>query len=157
VSESCERAGLEYLERYPEELPALSSEAAIAVFRIVQEGLANVLKHAKATSVLVSLELAPPWLVVRLEDDGIGIPVERLRALQSHGLAAMRQRARALGGQWAVLRLPAGGTRIEVRLPLERVLAPEAAPQERAGGGAGVQQSAPAAAAASPLSNSGRR
>jgi hypothetical protein len=44
-----------------------------------------------------------------------------------------------------------------VRLPLERVLAPEAATQERAGSGTGVQQSAPAAAAASPLSNSGRR
>jgi signal transduction histidine kinase len=157
VSESCERAGLKYLERYPEELPALTSQAAIAVFRIVQEGLANVLKHAKATSVLVSLELAPPWLLVRLEDDGIGIPVERLRALQSHGLAAMRQRARALGGLWEVLRLPAGGTRIEVRLPLERVLAPEAETHEAAGSGAGAQQSAPAAAAASRLSNSGRR
>ncbi len=157
VSESCERAGLKYLERYPEELPALTSQAAIAVFRIVQEGLANVLKHAKATSVLVSLELAPPWLLVRLEDDGIGIPVERLRALQSHGLAAMRQRARALGGQWAVQRLDMGGTRIEVRLPLERVLATEVATQEAPAGGARVQQSAAAAAAASPLSNSGRR
>lgn len=154
VSESCERAGLKYLERYPEELPALTSQAAIAVFRIVQEGLANVLKHAKATSVLVSLELAPPWLLVRLEDDGIGIPVERLRALRSHGLAAMRQRARALGGQWVVLRLPAGGTRIEVRLPLERVLATEVATQEAPASGARVQ---PAAAAANPLSNSGNR
>jgi signal transduction histidine kinase len=157
VSETCERAGLKYLERYPEELPELSSQAAIAVFRIVQEGLANVLKHARATSVLVSLELTPHWLQVRLEDDGIGIPLERLRALRAHGLAAMRQRARALGGQWAVLRPPAGGTRIEVRLPLEQVLATEVATQEAPAGGARVQESPPAAAATNPLSNSGRR
>ena len=142
VSESCERAGLTYLERYPEELPALSPQAAIAVFRIVQEGLANVLKHARARSVTVSLELSATWLQVRVEDDGIGIPLERLRALRAHGLAAMRQRARALGGHWTVLRPSTGGTRIEVRLPLERVRA---------------QEPPPAADAASPLSNSGRR
>jgi signal transduction histidine kinase len=155
VSESCERAGLKYVERYPEELPELNSEAAIAVFRIVQEGLANVLKHARATRVLVSVELAPPWLEVRLEDDGVGIPLERLRALRAHGLAAMRQRARALGGQCAVLRLPMAGTGIEVRLPLERVLATEVATAPASG--ARGQESALAADAASPLSNSGRR
>ncbi|MDE2136172.1 MAG: CHASE3 domain-containing protein [Gammaproteobacteria bacterium] len=157
VSESCERAGLKYLERYPEELPALNSQAAIAVFRIVQEGLANVLKHARARSVTVSLELSAAWLAVRVDDDGIGIPLERLRALRAHGLAAMRQRARALGGQWTVLRAPAGGTRIEVRLPLERVLAAAAATHAAPAGGARVQEAPPAAAAASPLSNSGRR
>jgi signal transduction histidine kinase len=122
VSESCERAGLRHVERYPQQELKLTSQASIAVFRIVQEALANVLKHARATTVEISIEIAPPWLLVRVQDDGVGMPLERLRALRAHGLAAMRHRARGLGGQWEVQRPPGGGTRIEVRLPLERVL-----------------------------------
>jgi len=97
------------------------------VFRIVQEALTNILKHAHARTVEVALEVQPPWLLVRVRDDGVGVLPERLRALRSHGLAAMRQRARGLGGQWHAHRPIAGGTEIEVRLPLERVLAQEAA------------------------------
>jgi signal transduction histidine kinase len=131
VSESCERAGLEHVERYPQQELTLTSQAAIAVFRIVQEALANVLKHARATAIEVSLEIAPPWLLVRVQDDGVGIPPERLRALRAHGLAAMRHRARGLGGHWQVDLPAAGGTRIEVRLPLERVLAEGSAAHRR--------------------------
>ncbi|HYM44235.1 MAG TPA: CHASE3 domain-containing protein [Steroidobacteraceae bacterium] len=122
VAEACERAGLRHIERYPQQQMELTAQASIAVFRIVQEALANVLKHARAGSVEVSLEIAPPWLLVRVQDDGVGVPPKRLRALQAHGLAAMRHRARALGGQWEIQTPRAGGTRVEVRLPLERVL-----------------------------------
>ncbi|HLJ37640.1 MAG TPA: CHASE3 domain-containing protein [Steroidobacteraceae bacterium] len=122
VSEACERAGLRHIERYPQQELKLTAQASIAVFRIVQEALANVLKHARAGTVEVSLEVAPPWLLVRVQDDGVGIPPKRLRALQAHGLAAMRHRARALGGLLDIQTPRAGGTRIEVRLPLERVL-----------------------------------
>ncbi|HUL46841.1 MAG TPA: CHASE3 domain-containing protein [Steroidobacteraceae bacterium] len=126
VAEACERAGLRHLERYPEEELPLTPQASIAVFRIVQEALANVLKHARATAVEVMVELVEPWLLVRVRDDGVGVPPERLLALQAHGLAAMRQRARGLGGHWRVQRPASGGTEIEVRLPLARVLAREA-------------------------------
>ena len=122
VAEACERAGLRHIERYPQQQMELTAQASIAVFRIVQEALANVLKHARAGSVEVSLEIAPPWLLVRVQDDGVGVPPKRLRALQAHGLAAMRHRARALGGLWEIQTPRAGGTRVEVRLPLERVL-----------------------------------
>lgn len=126
VAESCGRAGLRHLEYYPgEELP-LTPQASIAVFRIVQEALANVLKHARATAVEVSVEIDEPWLLVRVRDDGIGVPPERLLALRAHGLAAMRQRARGLGGHWHVRRPASGGTEIEVRLPLARALAQDA-------------------------------
>jgi signal transduction histidine kinase len=122
VADACERAGLAHSERYPEEELPLTPEASIAVFRIVQEALANVLKHARATAVEVVLEVVEPWLVVRVSDDGVGVPPERLLALRSHGLAAMRQRARGFGGYWHVQGPAGGGTRIEVRLPLARVL-----------------------------------
>jgi len=127
VAESCERGALKYRERYPQEELPLSPQASIAVFRIVQEALANVLKHARATSVEVTVEVAEPYLLVRVRDDGIGVPPERLLVLRSHGLAAMRQRARGLGGYWHMQRPAAGGTQIEVRLPLARVLAGEGA------------------------------
>jgi signal transduction histidine kinase len=125
VSECCSRAGLRAIEHYPVQEVELTPQAAIAVFRIVQEALTNVLKHAHARSVEVAVEVAAPWLLVRVRDDGLGLPPERLRALRSHGLIAMRQRARALGGQWQVMSVPGGGTQIEVRLPLERVRAPD--------------------------------
>jgi signal transduction histidine kinase len=130
VAETCERAGLKCLERYPEEELSLTPEASIAVFRIVQEALANILKHARATVVEVTVEVAEPWLLVRVSDDGVGVPPARLLALGAHGLAAMRLRARALGGHWHVQRPAAGGTQIEVHLPLVGVLAHEKEEEE---------------------------
>jgi signal transduction histidine kinase len=78
--------------------------------------------------VHISIETRSPWLLLHSRDDGVGMPFERLRALGSHGLAAMRQRAAGLGGQWQMRKPSAGGTEIEVRLPLERVLAGGAQP-----------------------------
>ena len=128
VADYCGRAGLKSIERYPADELQLTPQASIAVFRIVQEALTNVVKHSRAHSVEIAIEVAPPWLVVRVSDDGVGLPLERLRALRSHGLAAMRQRARGLGGQLQVLRPEQGGAVIEVRVPLERALAQVAPP-----------------------------
>jgi len=125
VAENCGRAGLKSVERYPREALLVTPQASIAVFRIVQEALTNVLKHARAASVEISIAVQSPWLVVRVRDDGIGLPPDRLRAFRSHGLAAMRQRAHGLGGRWQLHRPADGGTEIEVRLPLERVLVEE--------------------------------
>jgi signal transduction histidine kinase len=122
VADTCRRAGLKCIERYPQEELQLSPEASITVFRIVQEALTNIVKHARARTIEVSIEQRPPWLVLLIRDDGVGLPLERLRALRAHGLAAMRQRAAGLGGLWQVRRPAAGGTEIEVRLPLERVI-----------------------------------
>jgi signal transduction histidine kinase len=122
VSDSCGRAGLNCIERYPEEELTLTPEAAIAVFRIVQESLTNILKHAQAKNVEVSIELREDWLVLTVRDDGVGLPLDRRRALRSHGLASMRHRAGGFGGQWRITRRPDRGTEVEVRLPLERVM-----------------------------------
>jgi signal transduction histidine kinase len=135
VMECCTRGGLAAAEHYPEADLQLTPPAAIAVFRIVQEALTNVLKHAQARNVEVSLELQPPWLLVSVRDDGTGLPPQRLVTLRSHGLAAMRQRARALGGQWQVRSPATGGTAIEVRLPLSRVLAEDPPGPASAAGG----------------------
>jgi signal transduction histidine kinase len=125
VADSCGRAGLRCIERYPNEELRLTPESSITVFRIVQEALTNIVKHARAQRVEVTVEPRSPWLILRIRDDGVGLPLERLRALRSHGLAAMRQRAAGLGGQWQLRRPTSGGTEVEVRLPLERVLLEE--------------------------------
>jgi signal transduction histidine kinase len=122
VADSCGRAGFRCIERYPEEELHLTPESSITVYRIVQEALTNIVKHARAQRVEVTVEPSASWLILRIRDDGVGLPLERLRALHSHGLAAMRQRAAGLGGQWQVRRPATGGTEVEVRLPLERVL-----------------------------------
>jgi signal transduction histidine kinase len=126
VSDSCGRAGLNCVERYPSEELNLIPEASIAIFRIVQESLMNILKHASARNVEVSVDIIGEWLVIRVGDDGIGLPADRRRTVRSHGLAAMRHRAIGLGGEWRIVRAE-GGTEIEVRLPLAGILVPKAA------------------------------
>jgi signal transduction histidine kinase len=122
VADSCGRAGMRCLEHYPQEDLPLSPEAAITVFRIVQEALNNILRHARARTVEITVETRDAWLLVHIRDDGVGLAPERLQALGSHGLAAMRHRARGLGGHWQMRQRPEGGTEIEVRLPLERIV-----------------------------------
>jgi len=135
VADSCGRAGTRYLEHYPQADLPLSPEASITVFRIVQEALNNILRHARARMVEIIVETRETWLLVHMRADGVGLAPERLQTLGSHGLAAMRHRALGLGGHWRMLERPEGGTQIEVRLPLERVLAAE----PRAGSSAAAQ------------------
>jgi len=122
VADACRRASLRCIEHYPQEELQLTPEASITVFRIVQEALTNIVKHASARTIEIWIEPRAPWLLLRIRDDGVGFPLERLRALRAHGLAAMRQRAAGLGGEWQVRRPLSGGTEIEVRLPLDRVM-----------------------------------
>ena len=123
VADTCGRAGLRFIERYPPTELQLTPEASIAIFRIVQEALTNILKHARAQTVEIAIEQHAAWLILSVRDDGVGLPPERLRTPRSHGLAAMRHRASGLGGRWQATRPGGRGTEIEVRLPLERVLA----------------------------------
>jgi signal transduction histidine kinase len=128
VSDSCGRAGVECIEDYPEEEPQLTPQAAIAVFRIVQEALTNIVKHAHAQTVEISIEQHANALVIRIADDGVGMPRGVPQALRAHGLSAMRHRVIGLGGQWQMRTPSAGGTEIEVWLPLAQVLATVTAP-----------------------------
>jgi PAS domain S-box-containing protein len=95
-------------------------EWATPLFRIVQEGLMNVAKHAGARHAAVRLSSTAEQLVVRIEDDGIGIGVAGApgEASSGLGLVTTRERVAALGGTFGVGAREGGGTRLEVRLPL---------------------------------------
>jgi two-component system sensor histidine kinase UhpB len=95
----------------------LDREQATAVFRICQEALTNVARHAGATAVLVELEERDG--IVRLEvcDNGRGVPEEKLSHPKSFGLLGMRERAGLLGGDLVIQPGLKGGTTIALRLP----------------------------------------
>src|SRR5690349_13151602 len=110
------RAGLEVhtiVHGDPRPLPTGLDRAA---FRIIQESLTNVVRHAKATAATVRIQYGEESLVLQVDDDGeslTGPPHE------GNGISGMRERATALGGTLTVSRTPAGGLRVVAHLPLE--------------------------------------
>jgi len=89
-----------------------------AAFRILQEALANVWKHAQTAHVDVVLERHPDGLVLEVRDQGVGfLPPPQGVAGRGLGLTSMRERARLLGGMCTIESEPGEGTRVRVRLP----------------------------------------
>ena len=122
VDESLRRAGIACEEQYPEPMPELSADARIAVYRVVQECLMNITKHAKAKSVLLRITANERELSIVIRDDGVGIDESRIETPQSHGLLGMRHRIESLDGQLEVRSLgPGVGTECRFTIPLERI------------------------------------
>ena len=111
----------------PDETIPLSPDAAITVFRIVQEALTNVAKHARATRVKVNLALQQDGLLVTVTDNGQGIqPVRGKNGTHGFGVLGMSERAAALGGELTVQPAKRRGTQVSLRIPLP-AQAPDAA------------------------------
>jgi signal transduction histidine kinase len=117
VDETCKRGNLRCTCHFPAEEPLVASRTAIALFRVVQEALTNVHKHAHATRVDVTLEVAADHLLLAIVDDGLGIGADELNKSQSHGLAGMKHRIVALGGTLTVGRSPEGGAEVRAVVP----------------------------------------
>jgi signal transduction histidine kinase len=125
TQETCSRAGLRYVELHPEEEPPLADDAAIMIFRLVQESLTNIVKHAQATDVRVEIVSGLTELTVSIADNGLGIDSDRRDAVGSQGLATMRHRVRSFGGTLDIETPPEGGTRVRARLPLSTIMRPQ--------------------------------
>jgi signal transduction histidine kinase len=95
-----------------------SDAVASAVFRMLQEALNNIAKHASATRIRVVLQIEPDLLSLDVGDDGRGITTDELRGAHSLGLLGLRERALALGGTVAIERNASSGTTVALRLPL---------------------------------------
>jgi signal transduction histidine kinase len=119
VEEACAQAGVEPHLDVDHGLGRLAPELEIACFRLVQEGVNNAVKHARASHVDVAMERAAPGIHMTVSDDGVGIADVDAALRFSHGLAGMVHRVRALGGVLEV-RSPSGkGTRLEISIPIE--------------------------------------
>ncbi|HUL70073.1 MAG TPA: histidine kinase [Gemmatimonadales bacterium] len=123
VTEFGERTGLQVTFVAAEDLPELSEEAELALFRALQEGLSNVLKHAGAKSVAVGIGFEDDGIILRLSDDGRGLgrgfDLARLEREGHLGLAGMRERVQALGGWLEIGGRPAGGTGLRIWIPAQ--------------------------------------
>lgn len=97
-------------------LPPLEATQSIALYRIVQEALANCSRHAGASRVVISMHCDEHYVTLVVNDDGRGGAAPRGGAI---GLLSIAQRAHAIGAEFSLDSPPGGGTRVVVRLPLE--------------------------------------
>jgi two-component system sensor histidine kinase UhpB len=111
-----ERTGVALQVNCPE-LPSLRGDISIAAFRIFQEALTNITRHAQATEVKVDLVEEATTLRMRIADNGKGISPAELEAPNSLGLLGMRERAELLGGEVTIAANGERGTVVTVHLP----------------------------------------
>ncbi|HEX7832654.1 MAG TPA: sensor histidine kinase [Thermoanaerobaculia bacterium] len=119
VAALCHRANLHCRVRIADELGALEDRVSVALYRIIQESLTNIARHADASNVCVTASIDGDRVIAEIVDDGRGIAPHAAGATTSLGLLGMRERALAFGGSVTVTPVPSGGTRVSVSLPLE--------------------------------------
>jgi signal transduction histidine kinase len=118
VRSFAEQSVLEIAFTAPDELPHISSEGSLALYRAVQEALANVVRHANATRVEVTLRVAGDALTVNVQDNGRGLAAHATAERSGLGLAGMRERLAALHGSLTLTSLDDGGASLTLQLPL---------------------------------------
>lgn len=120
VEETCRAAGIESRLMVSERLERLPADLEIALYRLVQESVNNIVKHAQAKALDLTLERTDDGLQLSIADDGVGIADLEYAKRLSHGLAGMMHRVRSVGGSFDVRSQPGKGTRIDVFVPLAR-------------------------------------
>jgi signal transduction histidine kinase len=89
-----------------------------AVFRVFQESLTNVARHAQASQVIATISREGVYLVLQIQDNGLGLGAEATQAGRSLGLLGMRERIEAVLGQFEITGAPGKGTMVLIRVPL---------------------------------------
>ena len=126
TSEWGERTGIKVTLCVDARLGRLPEAIELSIFRIVQEGLNNVWRHAKASSVQIEVQhTSPRTLMVTIEDDGMGftesVDMANLSKSGHFGLLGISERVALLGGRMRLQRQPAGGSLLQVEIPHPRV------------------------------------
>jgi PAS domain S-box-containing protein len=120
VGDFQKRSGISCSLTLTGEDPPVGRDQATALFRIFQEILTNVARHAQAAKIWVHLEEEHDAIVLEVEDDGVGISQAQLKQHRSLGLLGMRERALAFGGTVEIAGAPGQGTIVTVRMPLSK-------------------------------------
>jgi PAS domain S-box-containing protein len=115
-----ERTGITCEVSVPAELAPLEPEQATGMFRIFQELLTNVARHAQATRIVVRLSRTAEFVTLKVTDNGCGIRAEELNDPQSLGLLGITERASLLGGEFRIRGAPGGGTTATLKVPAKR-------------------------------------
>jgi two-component system sensor histidine kinase UhpB len=98
------------------DLPKLGDDEEVVLYRVAQEALTNVARHARATRVTIELGLSRHGVTLTVDDDGVGVPSYAGR--EARGITGMRERALLVHGRLAVGPRPAGGTRMQLEIPV---------------------------------------
>jgi PAS domain S-box-containing protein len=122
-----QRSGLALQVHGAEPRPRLPPATEIALFRVVQEALTNIVKHARAGAVTISLRPEPGLVTLTVADDGAGFDGEARAMAAGMGLASMRERAEAVGARARIESAPGRGTRVVVEVPHVALPQPAAA------------------------------
>jgi signal transduction histidine kinase len=112
------RSGLHCTVAVPDDDRPLPGPLAIALFRVAQEALTNVVRHAHAAHAWVDLQRTERQINLQIRDDGAGMPASAQRIAGTHGIMSMRQRVLGVGGEFEMRNGRAGGTVITVRVPI---------------------------------------
>jgi signal transduction histidine kinase len=112
------RTGMECRTSLPPDEFDLSKEKSTNFFRIVQESLTNVIRHANATKVEINLNENDGILVLEIQDNGKGVAEASITNPRSFGFIGIRERAHSLGGEVDISGTPNEGTRVIVKIPI---------------------------------------
>lgn len=118
-----ERTGLIIEVDTPPDLVSFPAEVEITAFRVIQEAVSNVIRHANATEVSVFIRHDAESLVISVADNGVGFDADAILDISapasSLGLVGMRERVQILGGEFSIESGPENGSRVDVRIPVE--------------------------------------
>lgn len=112
------RTGIDVVMELSIDGGVIPDDLGSSAFRILQESLTNVARHARAAQVSIRLRQTDELLTLEVSDDGIGIPAERLEGTTSLGIVGMRERALACGGQFSIHGMAGVGTSVLLKVPL---------------------------------------
>jgi signal transduction histidine kinase len=114
------RTGIVCEVSVPAEDLTLARAQSVALFRIFQEALTNVTRHANAQHIEVELTATPDEVTLQVHDDGRGIQAHEIAGLHSLGLLGMRERAKRLNGSFDIQGAPGNGTMLRVSIPVKQ-------------------------------------
>jgi signal transduction histidine kinase len=120
VEHVCMKAGLECDVTMSDEAETMPKDLQIALFRVIQEGLTNIVRHAQAKQVRLAVTADAQRYLLMLTDDGCGMKMGDRAFRWSHGLAGMRHRVQAMGGTFGIESSPAEGTSLRIEVPRGR-------------------------------------
>jgi PAS domain S-box-containing protein len=112
------RAGVHAVLDINDEIP-LSLNANEMIYRIILEALNNILKHAQASEIRISIQIVDKWVEITVHDNGKGFDPRAVKHRGGMGLTTMRERAERLGGELDIHSNPDQGTKISIRIPVE--------------------------------------